>query len=378
MTLQDNSDSIDVIESEFDTLNQNLIISLSDYMKYSGILAETQKMSSKSDKDAEAAAVELSKLFASLRDSLNAGTLYLTNEKGKVLVGSEMQYNGRNIIEAFGEEVSSILAYQENAEGQIIANGTATYDANGTRKERHISTGDYYTYSTLLAKDGESYYFLLTSIPTSLLESEVSGLKRIDNVLKGVSVGKDGFLFAIDNNEGKFIYFNDKETDLSGESYAEYGLSSRIEASDYAGYEKINGTDYYCVTKEFKSPTFGDYTIIAAAESRATLLDRNQNVVAFSGIAFVLVSGLVAGYALILRRDIANRIIYLEEKFFNDYKDDIQDGKFSYTEEEILERTELRLQDAIYRQTDTQFKRLNIGSRSRSAAQPYVSLFIVR
>ncbi|MCQ2411529.1 MAG: mechanosensitive ion channel family protein [Sphaerochaetaceae bacterium] len=376
LTLQDNSDSVEMIENEFDSMNQNLIITLSNYLTYSDFLNEMRAISATSG--ANVAADEMSKLFVTLRDGLHAGTIYLIDDVGNVLVGSEAQFNGRNIKEAFGEVTNRLTQYKTDANGKVLVNGTASYDENGTRQDAHVETGNYYTYSTLLASDGEKSYYLLTSIPTSLLDSEISNLKRVEDVLKGVTVGKDGFLFAIDHNTGKFIYYDDNTTNLSGEYYADYGLSSNIEQSDFAGYETINGTTYYCVTKEFDSEVLSSYTIIAAAESKSSLLDRNLNVIAFSGIAFVLVSALVAGYALILRRDMANRMIIMQERFLNDYKDDIRDGKFTYTDEEILERTEMRLLDAIQRQTDPRFKRFNIGTRSRKGAQMYISLFILK
>lgn len=379
-TLDHNDKTVKKIEEEFDELNTTTLKTLHNYIEYIEIFDEFNDVTT--DQEAYDVKYDLSLKFESLAKDISADNIYLVDQYGEVMICSQTERIGTNMFPVFSkEELATLLTY--TVTDGIGQDGTTTY-GDTTSYSPIVKTYEgktYYTYSCYYgAYSGTNTdYFLLTSVNTSLLDEELASIKQISSVLDGVSVGQSGFLFSLDTSSQTFSYFKDNNgKDLTDQNYTDHGVRDEATKDNYSGYQVIDGVRYYCVTQEFHSSTYGDFTVIAAVVAADELLSKIATTVGISCFAFVIVSAIIIGYGMIIRRDIADHTIQLEEQFTTDIADETEANKIKFNEEEIQERVKIRIEDSIERNTDKQLSRINIGTRNAKGVQRYISKYMIR
>ncbi len=371
-TLVINDLTINSATDKFNETNQTTLTTLSKYIDDINIL---QPIGDASNEDELHDAIsDMCDVFQDLSYDVGLSNIFLIQDDGKTIISSDRNYLDFNWSEVTTEEIFNNLVAKNDEQ-----NGTAKIVDGQTIYLPMISpSGDlnYYTYSTYFKDFNEHSYFILTNISDEILTAELSGIKNISSVLSGLSVGKSGFLFAIDTNEETFLYFDDGSEVLSGLKYTDYGMTNQDDYDKYAGYQTIAGVKYYLVAKSFVSESYGQFTVLAAVVSNTELLMSNITAIVSSCLAFVLVSCIIVGYGMVLRRDVADQVIMLDDKFTNEYKEQVINKKTKYTDEEIAERVQIQISEEIEKGENKKLRRRTIGTRDLRGAQHYFSRFI--
>ena len=373
-TLQINDENIKSSLYEFNDTNQSTLSILSSYIKDVNVFDAHTDITT--EEEAQAVILEYCAVFKDICDNIGLTNIFLLNEEGQTIIASDTSYLSVNWKDVSTEEVfNNLTAYSDTQNGTaIIKDGEKTFVPSVVEYQGL----NYYTYSTFFQEYDNHNYFLLTNVSDEMLANELAGIKDISSVLSGVSVGRTGFLFAVDTNEKKFIYFDSGEDSLSGLNYTDYGMKDTATKDNYAGYQTIAGVQYYLVSKTFSSESYGEFTVLAAVVSKTEMIGSNFTVVGLSGFAFVIVSCIIVAYGMVLKRDVADHIIALEDKFATNYREQLKGGKCKYTEEEIAERVNILVSEEIEKGEDKKLRRRLIGTRDLSGAQHYFSRFIFK
>ena len=384
-TLSDNDEISSSIKKEFNEINQTNIDTLAEYITYAQILDPIRNAASMTPEQIQTEIGNITTNLNNIRNDLDINDILVVSNAGQIVLGSNATYVGQSMADTLTQDqMDSLFAVREvDDDGNTIQGGTAIKTEEGYHSAPVIlDYGDMqmYLYSTYFDTDSSSGtdYYVVTYVRGEIIEEELSGLKSIESVLSGITVGKAGFLFSVDSNNGTFSYFNDGiGNNLTGYKFSDYGISNDIVKDDYTGYQKIKGVSYYCVSKTFSSETYGEFTVIAAAVSKDEIVSKNILTIVISCLAFVLVACIVAGYGLILRRDVCDHILNLEDKYKAELKDENSSGSVvKLTDEEIYERTKILIQEDIENNKEKKLKRKNIGVRNAKGTQSYFSTYI--
>lgn len=113
-------------------------------------------------------------------------------------------------------------------------------------------TGEYEQYIgvTLRDKDGNVDGFVQICIEPSLLENVLENME-LGAVLSGIRAGNGGIVFAVDAEEGKFVYYPTEK--MIGRNAASYGIGKSQQMDGYTGYLTINNSKYYASSLEIGS-----------------------------------------------------------------------------------------------------------------------------
>ena len=372
-TLTVNDLTINSAIYEFNETNQSTLSILSDYIEDVDVLQPLEEATT--PEEAQELILDACGSFKKICDNVGVSNIFLIQDDGQTIISSAISSLNINWRDVTTPDVfNNLTAHSETQNGteKITEKGDKEYVPMISPYE----SVSYYTYSTFFMSYNEHSYFLLTNISDGILTAELSGIKDISSVLSGVSIGKSGFLFAVDSQTEEFIYFNDGNETLSGEKYSKYGMSEEAAKNNYVGYQTIAGVDYYLVAKSFESESYGKFTVLAAVLSVQEMLVANVSVIALSCLAFVLVSCIIVAYGMVLKRDVADHVISLEDKLSTNYKDQNKNGKTKYTDEEIAERVQIQVSEEIEKGEDKKLRRSLIGTRDLSGAQHYFSKYI--
>ena len=158
------------------------------------------------------------------------------------------------------------------------------------------STGEYCQYIgvALCDEEGNVTGIAEISILPEKLEETVSNM-QIDKVLQGVKVGKDGMIFAVDKETGKFVYH--PNTRLIGRESAKYGLKQSQLSDGYVGYAVLGNLNYYVSSLET-----GDYYVYAAVPSDM-VQGKRLPITVTSVLASVISLLIIFGLLTISRQD---------------------------------------------------------------------------
>ena len=190
---------------------------------------------------------------------------------------------------------------------RLISGTRSTYGEITPAAERN-SSGYYYFYSTRLDYKGQMVILVLGT-DASVLDVQIGSLKDPASVLKRAAVGNGGFLFSVNTDSERFVYFNNGTEDLSGRSATEAGLSRAAFTDGYTGTETINGVRYFCVSK-----AYGDETVICAVADTEQIFINDKYVLFWSVTGFVLVMILCLVYAIIVRNDFVRHAVDTKKK----------------------------------------------------------------
>ena len=96
-------------------------------------------------------------------------------------------------------------------------------------------------------EQGISNGFVQLSVQSSRLEALLENV-QLDHIIDGVSVGQNGFAFAISKADGTFAYYPDST--LIGRTATDYGLHDNQVKGDFTDYVTIDGDEYFASSIE--------------------------------------------------------------------------------------------------------------------------------
>ena len=229
-----------------------------------------------------------SEVFADMVERSGVQYLFLMTMDGRIALSQDQAMYGMN--PAAGsymtqENINHILKGTKNADGTIDP---------VTVKNRY---GTFYFYSMPLKYKGETYMLVLGA-DASVLDVQISSLTDVSVVLSRVAVGNDGFVFAVNKDDGTFLYYKNGDEILTGRKALSTGLSQDALADGYSGMQTINGTRYYCVSK-----TYGDQTVISAVAETEKIYYNDRYVLFWTITGFILTMLVCLAYAVVVRND---------------------------------------------------------------------------
>lgn len=110
-------------------------------------------------------------------------------------------------------------------------------------------TGEYLQYIgvTLRDEEGNADGFVRICMAPEQLQKVIDSM-RLENVLKGIKVGNDGVVFAIDKDSEKFVYYPNEK--VIGRKASAYGLGKAQLVDEYAGYLTLGDSKYFASSLE--------------------------------------------------------------------------------------------------------------------------------
>ncbi len=243
-----------------------------------------------------------SEVLADIIDRSGVQYLFLMDMKGRIVLSPEPSLYGVN-------PAAAALMTQENVND--ILKGTAKADGTITPVTVKSQYGSFYFYSMPYKYKGNTYMLVLGA-DSAILEVQISSLKDVSVVLSRTAIANDGFLFAVDKQDGLFLYYKNGDEVLTGQSALKAGLSEKAMEDGYSGIETIKGVRYYCTSK-----TYGDRTVVCAVAQTDALLANDRYVLFWSILGFVLVMLLCLAYAIVVRNDFVRREVVTERVTLN-------------------------------------------------------------
>ena len=236
------------------------------------------------------------KLFTQITEAIDSQNLYLIRTDGTIVLSQDKDLFYKNFV----TDLNVLTQKQLN---KIEKENDPVYVEN--------NEGSFYFYAAKVTDD----YYLAMGVEDTVLSLQIQNIEDISTILKQSAIGSEGFLFAVNSKTGEFIYFDDGQEDLSGKSITDYGLNENLYQDDYAGFQTIKGSNYYCVSKEY-----GDYTIVDAAIPQSELYGNNKGIVIWSSVIYFICSLIVVLFALFIRNDMIHRQQTTEKKKIGQFK----------------------------------------------------------
>ena len=227
-------------------------------------------------------------IFSELSSPLDITYLYLLDANGKIVMAPDPEIYGRN-------PSSSNIMTQENLNG--ILNLCQNKDGLIAPVLVQNQFGNFYFYSKPYAKNGVQYVLAIGS-NSKMIDDRVSTLNDLSNVLSRMAVINDGFLFAINKEDGLFEYFKNDDAFLTGQSAFSSGLNEEVLIDGYKGTQIIMGERYYC-----SSRAIDEDTVIVAAAKQMNISANDKYVTIWSIMGYIIVMGLCMAYAIFVRND---------------------------------------------------------------------------
>jgi len=290
LSLDENSENADALAEIFHDGNQDVLDDMSQLFS-SGLF----------DSLADTSNSGRSEVFADMVERAGVQYLFLLSAEGKIVLSPRASLYGVN---------PAAMGYMTQENVNQILKGTKDSEGNITPVTVMNQYGTYYFYSVPYKYKGVEYHLVLGT-DASVLDVQISSLKDVSVVLSRAAVGNNGFVFAVNTEDGTFLYFKNGEEILTGQSALACGLSEAALDDGYAGFETIKGTRYYCVSR-----TYGDQTVISAVAQTDEIYRKDGFVLFWSITGFVLIMLICLAYAVIVRNDFVNREVETEKKVF--------------------------------------------------------------
>lgn len=275
-TLETNRSDMEKLKSVYHELNRSTASDLGEVMD-NGLFRQIKAA------DSEGRA----ELMSDIVDRSEIPYLFIMNSKGRTIAAPDSKDIGVDLVDAK-------LLSEEN----LLKLTTAGSD-DGYVSETNDS-GSYFFYSEAIKTSGGKQYVVFGT-DASILEKQLAALEDISRVIKDIVIGEDGFIFAVDQKTGEFIYYVDDTGDLSGKPAADYGLEVSALTDKYSGNQNINGTSYFCISRDC-----GDYTIAVAATEISKLRSSSGNAWQWSVASFIVIALLCIMYALLVSKDVVH------------------------------------------------------------------------
>ena len=251
---------------------------------------------------ADADNTERSAVFADMVERSGVQYLFLMSDEGKIVLSPEASFYGVN---------PAARAYMTQENVNDILKGTK--DDDGKIKPVTVMNqyGTFYFYSTPYKYKGNTYYLVLGT-DASVLDVQMESLTDVSVVLSRAAVGKNGFVFAVNKDDGTFLYYKNGEEILTGQSALSCGLSEDALKDGYSGFQTIKGNRYYCVSRDY-----GDRVVISAVVQTSDLYRNDTYALFWSIFGFILIMMICLAYAVIVRNDFVSREVKTDRKILN-------------------------------------------------------------
>ena len=270
--------------------NQDMVDDLKELFK-SGVFSEL----------ATASVETRSEVMKDMIERSGVEYLFLMSPEGKILMSDTPEYYDADLHEV------GLLSKDEVAK---LSRGTVADYGNVDPVLVDSEYGKFYFYS--LPEKYEGYpYVIVLGTDASILDVQLESLNDLSSVLSRASVGNEGFMFAVDNTNDTFLYYENDGEILTGTNALDTGLSEEALEDGYSGIQKINGIKYHCVSK-----SFGVSTIICAVAETDKIMVNDKYVLFWSITGFVLVMLMSLTYAVIVRNDFVRRSVNTEKRVF--------------------------------------------------------------
>ena len=251
---------------------------------------------------ADADNAERSAVFADMVERSGVQYLFLMSEEGKIVLSPDASLYGVN---------PAARAYMTQENVNDILKGTNDKDGNITPVTVKNQYGTYYFYSMPYKYKGNTYYIVLGT-DASVLDVQMASLTDVSVVLSRAAVGKNGFVFAVNKDDGTFLYYKNGEEILTGQSALNCGLSEEALEDGYTGFQTIKGKRYYCVSKDY-----GDRTVISAVVQTGALYRNDTYALFWSILGFILIMLVCLAYAVIVRNDFVRHEVKTDRQILN-------------------------------------------------------------
>ena len=245
---------------------------------------------------------ERARIFGDMVERSGVKYLFLMSKDGRIVLSSSADLYGVN-------PASMSLMTQENI-NQLLK-GTKAKD--GTIKPVTIKNryGTFYFYSMPYRYRGNTYILSLGT-EASVLDVQLSSLTDVSVVLSRISVGNGGFVFAVNKEDGTFIYYKNGNEILTGQKALSTGLSEEALTDGYSGIQVINGVKYYCVSKDYNGQT-----VISAVAQTDKVYKHDKYVLFWTITGFILIMLICLAYAVIVRNDFVRHEVATQRVVLN-------------------------------------------------------------
>ena len=219
-----------------------------------------------------------------------AGYLFVIDKTGRVVAAPKLEAIGDNLVgngTLTPDELAQLTGEEQAAENGAIIGTPAGTDINA------------YFYGNWLIED----YYLIYAVDSAELDRQFTALRDLGPILSSVVVGDNGFVFAVDSSTGRFTYYDDGQTQLTGEPYTDAGLTSDVLTDRFNGLQTIGGMTYQCLSRTYRSSFYGEYTVITAVCAANSVFAGDKTAIALTAITFSLGAALILLYATLMRMD---------------------------------------------------------------------------
>ena len=258
------------------------------------------------DSLAEADTKERSEVFGDMVARSGVQYLFLMAPDGTIVLSQEPSLEGVN-------PAAKSYMTQENI-NQLLK-GTKAEDGTITPVIVGNQYGTYYFYSVPHKFRGVTYMIVLGT-DSSVLDVQIDSLTDISVVLSLVAVGNNGFVFAVNKEDGTFLYFKNGDQVLTGQNALSTGLTDEALKDGYSGIQTIKGIKYYCVSKDY-----GDKTVISAVAQTKEIYSNDRYVLFWSITGFIFIMLICLIYTVIVRNDFVRREVVTERVTLNPKSD---------------------------------------------------------
>ena len=189
-----------------------------------------------------------------------------------------------------------------------LMKGTRTEDG-GVAPLIEGEGSDRVFYYSLNTRYRNKAYTLVLGVSSGTRQLAFDSLADVEQILSRASVGNEGFMFAVNAEDGTFLFYKNGEDVLTGTDAFEAGLSRDALKPDYEGVETIRGTKYYCVSEVLE-----DGTVICAATETGKVFRNDRYVLNWTVASFLLIMFLCLLYTVIVRNDCIRNAVDTKKK----------------------------------------------------------------
>lgn len=200
-------------------------------------------------------------IFSEISSKAGIPYLYLLSMDGSIFICPEEELIGRNpatTAHLTQENINGLLSWCVGEDGE--------YSPVAVRN----MYGTFYFYSRPYEFGGRQYA-LVAGVSSWALDVRIASLNDVSAVLSRMGVINDGFLFAIGEEDGLFLYYNDGKTIMSGQNAFAAGLTDRVMEDGFNGTQVILGDSYYCTSKKV-----GTGIVVVAAANLDNVLSHDR------------------------------------------------------------------------------------------------------
>ncbi|MBR3358631.1 MAG: mechanosensitive ion channel family protein [Solobacterium sp.] len=255
-----------------------------------------------------------------IKERADIEDLLLVDSSGKILYSADWDQIGKD---------PAALGILDSGNLKTLINTDTRTTGDPVPVEQSIPGTDYFKYFySAVARRSTDPVTILMSADSGILDVQISRIKDLQSVLETTDAGSTGTLFAVDLSSGTFLYFNNGETDLTGENVLSAGLHAEALKNGYSGTQTISGRSCYVVTR-----AVSDDILLCSAAETDKIYYNDKYVLIWSNTGFILIMILCLTYAVIIRNDLVRRAVETTKKKIGTFR-----GRPVYFNESIFGR----------------------------------------